>query len=54
MKKILNQIGVKCVLKKDEMKIYGKGMIDASQKKIVVGNSRSSYCNVCFYSCNSN
>lgn len=38
MKKILNQIGVKCILKKDEMKIYGKGMIDASNKKIHVGN----------------
>ncbi len=38
MKKILNQIGVKCILKKDEMKIYGKGMIDASDKKINVGN----------------
>ena len=38
MKKILNQIGVKCILKKDEMKIYGKGMIDSSDKKINVGN----------------
>ena len=38
MKKILNQIGVKCILKKDEMKIFGKGMIDASDKKINVGN----------------
>ena len=38
MKKILNQIGVKCKLKKDEMIIYGKGMIDASDKKISIGN----------------
>ena len=38
MKKILNQIGVKCILKKDEMTIYGNGMIDASNKKIFVGN----------------
>ena len=38
MKKILNQIGIKCVLTRDEMKIYGQGMIDASKKKIVVGN----------------
>ena len=38
MKKILNQIGIKCVLKKDEMKIYGKGTIDASNKKIVIEN----------------
>ena len=38
MKKILSQIGVKCILTKNEMKIYGKGMINASNKKIVVGN----------------
>lgn len=38
MKKILNQVGVKCKLTKNEMKIYGKGMIDASNKKIFVGN----------------
>ena len=44
MKKILNQIGIKCTLSKDEMKIYGKGRIDASKKKIVViiGNHFSS------------
>tara|TARA_E500000178_G_scaffold330717_1_gene362858 strand:- start:5345 stop:6691 length:1347 start_codon:yes stop_codon:yes gene_type:complete len=38
MKKILSQIGIKSDLKKDEMKIYGKGMIDASDKKIFVKN----------------
>ena len=38
MKKILNQIDIKCKLSQNEMKIYGKGMIDASNKKIVVGN----------------
>jgi len=38
MKKILNQIGIKCKLSKNEMKIYGNGMIDASSKKINVGN----------------
>ena len=38
MKKILNQIGIKCILKKDEMKIFGKGMIDARNKKIIVNN----------------
>ena len=38
MKKILSQIGVKCQLTKNEMKIYGKGIIDASSKKIIVGN----------------
>ncbi len=38
MKKILSQIGIKCSLKKDEMIIFGKGMIDASNKKIFVRN----------------
>ena len=38
MKKILNQIGIKCVLKKSTMKIYGNGMIRATKKKILVGN----------------
>ena len=32
MKKILNQIGIKCKLNKNEMKIYGKGIFDASGK----------------------
>ena len=35
MKKILTQIGIKCKLSKNEMKIFGKGMIDASDKKIL-------------------
>ena len=38
MKKILNQIGIKCVLTKNEMKIFGRGIIDASKKKILVEN----------------
>ena len=38
MKKILKQIGVRCKLSKNEMKIFGKGMIDASDKKITVEN----------------
>jgi 3-phosphoshikimate 1-carboxyvinyltransferase len=38
MKKILNQIGIKCKLSKNKMKIFGRGMIDASDKKISVGN----------------
>jgi len=38
MKKILTQIGIKCKLSKNEMKIFGKGMIDASDKKIFVEN----------------
>ena len=38
MKKILNQIGIKCKLSKNKMKIYGKGLINAQNKKIRVGN----------------
>jgi len=38
MKKILNQLGIKCKLNKNEMIIYGKGMIDASNKKILIEN----------------
>ncbi len=38
MKKILNQIGVKCILKKNEIKIFGKGMINAKNKKVTVEN----------------
>ena len=38
MKKILNQIGIKCKLRDNEMKIYGNGMIDGDKKKIFVGN----------------
>ena len=38
MKKILNQIGVKCELSKDKIRIYGQGMINAQDKKIKVGN----------------
>ena len=38
MQKILRQIGVKSAFKKNEMKIFGKGKIDASKKKIVVKN----------------
>jgi len=34
----LNQLGVKCVLSNNVMKIYGNGMINASKKKIVVAN----------------
>ena len=38
MKKILEQIGVRCKLNKNEMKIFGKGFFDASNKKINVPN----------------
>ncbi len=38
MKKILDQIGIKSKFYKDEIKIYGKGLIDASNKRIKVPN----------------
>jgi len=38
MKKILNQLGIKCTLNKNVMKIYGKGMINAKNKELVVRN----------------
>ena len=38
MKKILNQIGIKCKLSQNEMKIYGKGTVNGVNKKIIVGN----------------
>ena len=38
MQKILKQIGVKTVAHKNNLKIFGKGMIDASNKKINVPN----------------
>ena len=38
MQKILKQVGIKSVSKKNELKIFGKGMIDASNKRIIVKN----------------
>ena len=38
MQNILNQINVKSSFSKDKFKIYGQGMIDASNKKIIVPN----------------
>jgi 3-phosphoshikimate 1-carboxyvinyltransferase len=38
MKKILGQIGVKCHLTKNKMTIFGKGMINAKNKKILIKN----------------
>ena len=38
MQKILAQIGVRSIAKKDELKIIGKGMINAKNKKIFVKN----------------
>ena len=49
MKKILNQIGIKCVLKKNQMKIYGQKMIDASEKKIEVSNLQDHRIAMCAF-----
>jgi len=38
MQKVLKQIGIRSIAKKDELKIFGRGMIDASNKKITVPN----------------
>ena len=36
--KVLHQINIKTVSKKDELKIFGKGLINADNKKIYVPN----------------
>ena len=38
MQKVLSQIGIKTASSKDKLKIYGKGIFDASNKKINVSN----------------
>lgn len=38
MQKILKQVGVKSVSSKNKLKIFGKGIIDAKDKKIIVPN----------------
>ena len=38
MQKILKQIGIKSVFNKESLKIFGRGIIDASKKKIYVPN----------------
>ena len=38
MQNIIKQIGIKSVFSKNELKIFGKGMIDASNKRIIVKN----------------
>ena len=38
MQKVLKQIGVKSLASKNDLKIYGKGMIDASKKNIYIPN----------------
>ena len=40
MQKILKQVGIKSVSKKNELKIFGKGMIDTKIKKINVPKFR--------------
>ena len=49
MKKILLQIGIKCKLSSNEMKIYGKGMFNASDKKIIVGNLQDHRVAMCAF-----
>ena len=36
MQKILKQVGIESLATKNELKVFGKGMIDASDKKINV------------------
>ncbi len=38
MQKILKQIGIKSIFSKNDLKIYGKGMFNANNKKILVSN----------------
>ena len=38
MQKILNQIGIKSIASKNELKIFGKEKFDANNKKIIVPN----------------
>ena len=38
MKKILEQFGVRCKLNKNEMRVFGKGNFDASNRQVVVPN----------------
>jgi len=38
MQKVLKQIGIKSSFTKDELKIFGKGIIDASKKKIIISD----------------
>ena len=38
MQKILRQIGIKSKASRNKLKIFGKGLIDASNKKIILEN----------------
>ena len=49
MQKVLRQVGVRSFSSKNELKIFGKGMIDAANKKIIVPNlSDHRICMSCF------
>ena len=49
MKKILFQIGIRCKLTSNEMKIYGKGIFDASDKEIIIGNLQDHRVAMCAF-----
>ena len=38
MQNVIKQIGIKSVSSKNELKIFGRGIIDASDRKIIVKN----------------
>ena len=38
MQKVLRQLGIKTLLSKNELKIFGRGMIDGRAKKIIIPN----------------
>ena len=38
MQKILKQVGIKSVLKKDELKVYGKELFNVKKNKVIVPN----------------
>ena len=38
MQKVLKQVGIRTLLSKNELKIFGKGMINANNKKIIIPN----------------
>ena len=38
MQKVLRQVGIKTLLSKNELKIFGRGMIDGRAKKIIIPN----------------
>ena len=38
MQKVLRQVGIKTLLSKNELKIFGRGMIDGRTKKIIIPN----------------